>query len=91
MITVRAGDFLDQPVSTKQSELSADPARAAAALLRRVGGPGKEDSLQIPIAESVDGELAAADGFQQRGVIGEGTKRTYPAAEPLSGLSEAPD
>lgn len=78
-------------MSTKQSEVSAHPDRAAAGFLRRPGGAGKEDGLQIPIAEAVDGERAVADGFQQRAVIGKRTQRTYPATAPLLGLSEAPD
>lgn len=64
LITVRASDFGDESVSTKQPELSAHPGRAAAGFLRRVAGAGKEDGSQIPVAESGEGELAAADGLQ---------------------------
>ena len=91
LIAVRAGDFRDQSVSTKQSKLPADPPRAAPGILLGLGGTGEEDSLQIPVAEPMDGELAAVSCFQECAVVAKRRKRAHPAAAPLFGLSEAPD
>lgn len=48
-------------------------------------------ACSIPVAESVDGELAAAEGFEKCAVVAKGPKCADPAPAPLSRLSKAPD
>src|ERR1700682_481775 len=50
----------------------------------------KGESLQIPIAHAVDGELAATDGLDQLAVIRrEGLERAYPPTMPVRGLAKS--
>src|SRR5574337_332059 len=91
LVAVRPGDFGDEAVRAQEAQLPGDPGRAAAGFFGRLEGAGEEDRLQIPVAEAIEGELAAAHRFEQRAVVAEGPERPHPAALPLFRLAEAPD
>jgi hypothetical protein len=92
MVAMRAGDLADQPVRAKQAQFAADPGRAAAPLRAGRGRVREEETLEIPVPEPVEGELATTHGSEQGPVSGvERTECPDPAAAPLGGLAETPE
>lgn len=59
------GQLAKDAVSAQQAELAAHGCGAAATFLPAAGRSGKLQRLQVPVSESVDGELAAVDRGEQ--------------------------
>src|SRR4051812_49163460 len=78
-VAVCAGDLGDQAVSAEQPELSSDPGGTTQSFAGVFWGRGKEEGLQVAVAEAAEGELTARDCGQQRTVITEGAKSTHTA------------
>jgi hypothetical protein len=56
LIAVGVGDLVDQAVSAQQAEFAAGPGSAAASFRRRGGRLREPKSLQVAIAQAVEGE-----------------------------------
>jgi len=53
MVAIFMWKFVDQVVGAQQPEMTADPGRAPTLLFQRGGGLVEQQSLQIPVAESL--------------------------------------
>ena len=66
LITMRVRKLLENSVSTEHAELAADRGGATAAFLGAGGSAGKQQGLEIAMAQAVDGKLAPIDRLEQR-------------------------
>src|SRR5450759_1134526 len=77
LITVGAGDFLNESMGPQHSEFPADGSGAPSPLRRKLCRCAVEQPLYIPVAESVDCVLSVIDRGEQVFVVSPGTQAAH--------------
>src|SRR6266567_5233967 len=91
LIAVSAGDFSDQGVGAQQAQPVTYPGGAPTSFLSSRSRMGEKKSLQIAVAEPVQGELPSAHRLQPRAILGEGAQSPDATSVPVPTLPQTPD
>src|SRR6266700_4519208 len=91
LIAMSAGDFSDQAVGAQQAQPVTYPGGAPTSFLSSRSRMGEKTSLQIAVAEPVQGELPSAHRLQPRTILGEGTQSPDAVSVPVPTLPQTPD